>query len=246
MGGRSRSRCGVDIGRVSAHPGEASTLPAPRRRRNQRVASPGSGTQAAHRCERARSAGCGITSPRSSGEAATEARFAARLAFVYLRRLTVQNVKLLRDFTVDFVRDGDVRKWTVLIGENGVCKTALLQCIALAASGPDRANQLADVPSLINVRNPSEPARIVAEFTFGGRVTAPASIRDSPLGRTGLPSSGARCASSRDGVCFGDLQSGSTPSGESGGDPLREASARGLPSWFVAGYGVARDRPAPA
>ena len=40
--------------------------------------------------------------------------------------------------------------WTVFVAENGACKTTLLQTIALAASGPERANQLADVPSLSN------------------------------------------------------------------------------------------------
>lgn len=162
---------------------------------------------------------------------------------MYLRRLTVQNVKLLRDFTLDFLREGDVRTWTVLIGENGVCKTALLQCIALAASGPDRANQLADVPSLVDVRNPSEPARIVAEFTFGPRghehrEYPGLSVRPDkpPILRSTLRiEPGWRV--------FQGSSEWISPSGEAGGDPLREASARGLRSWFVAGYGVARELP---
>lgn len=86
---------------------------------------------------------------------------------MYLRKLRVRNIKLLRDVELDFTRDGEPRLWTVLIGENGLCKTALLQAIALAASGPDRANQLADVPSLRDVRHPDEPAEIEAEFGFG-------------------------------------------------------------------------------
>jgi len=157
--------------------------------------------------------------------------------------LTVQNVKLLRDLSLDFVRDGDVRKWTVLIGENGVCKTALLQCIALAASGPDRANQLADVPSLIDVRNPGEPARIIAEFTFGERGHKD---REYP----GLSARPAKPPILRSTLriepgwrVFQGSSEWVDPSGESGVDPLREASARGLRSWFVAGYGVARELP---
>lgn len=162
---------------------------------------------------------------------------------MYLRRLTVQNVKLLRDLSLDFVRDGGVRKWTVLIGENGVCKTALLQCIALAASGPDRANQLADVPSLIDIRNPGEPAKIIAEFTFGERGHQK---REYP-GLAGRPAKPPILRSTLRIEPGWRVFQGSSewvdPSGEPGVDPLREASARGLRSWFVAGYGVARELP---
>jgi predicted ATP-dependent endonuclease of OLD family len=66
---------------------------------------------------------------------------------MYLRRIRVQNIKMMRDVELSFLRGDKVRPWTVIIGENGLCKTALLQSIALAASGPDRANQLADVGS---------------------------------------------------------------------------------------------------
>lgn len=162
---------------------------------------------------------------------------------MYLRRLTVQNVKSLRDFTLDFDRDGDIRKWTVLIGENGVCKTTLLQCIALAASGPDRANQLADVPSFVDARNPEEPATIIAEFTFGAHEHH---RREYP----GLSSRPAKPPILRSTIRIEPgwrvFQGSSTwvdPCGEPGRDPLREASARGLHSWFVAGYGVARELP---
>jgi len=162
---------------------------------------------------------------------------------VYLRRLTVQNVKLLRDFTLDFDRDGDIRKWTVLIGENGVCKTTLLQCIALAASGPDRANQLADIPSLVDARNPEQPATISAEFTFGAHEHQ---RREYP----GLSSRPAKPPILRSTVriepgwrVFQGDSAWVHPRGEPGRDPLREASARGLHSWFVAGYGVTRELP---
>jgi recombinational DNA repair ATPase RecF len=64
---------------------------------------------------------------------------------MYIRTLHVKDVKLLRDLRIDFTRDDKPRMWTVLVGENGLCKTTILQSIALAASGPDRANQLAEV-----------------------------------------------------------------------------------------------------
>lgn len=94
---------------------------------------------------------------------------------MHVRALHVENVKLLRDFQLSFLRGKEPRMWTVLIGENGLCKTTVLQAIALAASGPDRASQLADVRSLLDVRRRLLPdwmlkkegtASISAEFEF--------------------------------------------------------------------------------
>ncbi len=45
---------------------------------------------------------------------------------MYLRRLKVRNLKLLRDVDISFERNGEVRPWTVFVAENGLCKTALL------------------------------------------------------------------------------------------------------------------------
>ena len=71
---------------------------------------------------------------------------------VYLRRLHVEGVKLLRDLTLDFTRDGEVRNWTVLLGPNGLCKTTVLQLVGLLASGATYANRLANVPALSDRR----------------------------------------------------------------------------------------------
>ncbi len=46
--------------------------------------------------------------------------------------------------------------WTVLIGTHGLCKTAILQCIAMAASGHVRSNQLADIAALPDLRAETE------------------------------------------------------------------------------------------
>lgn len=89
---------------------------------------------------------------------------------MYITRLHVQNMKLMRDLALDFTHEGKPRMWTAFVAENGACKTTLLQAIALAASGEDRANQLADVPSLPDLRRPSEAARFGADFEFGSRL----------------------------------------------------------------------------
>lgn len=163
---------------------------------------------------------------------------------VYLRKLRVKNIKLLRDVELDFTRDGEPRLWTVLIGENGLCKTALLQAIALAASGPDRANQLADVPSLCDVRHLDEPAEIKAEFGFGEHGHAG---REYP-GLPSRPATPPRLVSRlwiEPGwkVFQGESSYLDSPDADEKKDPLREARARGLPGWFAAGYGTSRSLP---
>nr|WP_128798647.1 AAA family ATPase [Corallococcus coralloides] len=89
---------------------------------------------------------------------------------MYITQLRLKNVKLLRDLSVDFTHEGQPRMWTVFVAENGSCKTTLLQAIALAASGVERSNQLADVPSIPDLRHPAEPTAISADFVFGGRL----------------------------------------------------------------------------
>ena len=54
---------------------------------------------------------------------------------MHLHHLEIHHTKLLEDFKVDFLRpDGSFRPWTVFVGENGRCKTTILQAIALAGS----------------------------------------------------------------------------------------------------------------
>ena len=55
---------------------------------------------------------------------------------MYITDLHVQNLKLLRDFKLSFGTAESPRMWTVLIGENGLCKTAILRAIAMAAVDP--------------------------------------------------------------------------------------------------------------
>jgi hypothetical protein len=88
---------------------------------------------------------------------------------MYLRHLHVQNVKLLRDVKIDFVgADGQPRMWTVIVGENRSCKTTLLQTIAAAASGRDRAVHLTTdvVSSWPDLRRPKAHLSIDAELGY--------------------------------------------------------------------------------
>lgn len=91
------------------------------------------------------------------------------LGGVYVRELLIDGLRLLRDFKLDFTRDGEPRMWTVLVGRNGLCKTAILRALALAASGRDRANQLAQGlhRSMRDARDERRDLRIRGSFGFG-------------------------------------------------------------------------------
>lgn len=171
---------------------------------------------------------------------------------MYLLDIDISGLKLLRDFRLS-LRDarGQPRMWTVLIGENGLCKTSILQAIAMAASGYVRANQLADVPSLPDRRQPWQTMTIDAHFTFG---TNQHSLRTYP-GLEPRPATPPIVFSSlfvNPGHNVFDGQSGYEHFNENEGDgdfippePIEEASARNLPHWFIAGYGTTRLLPRP-
>ncbi len=62
---------------------------------------------------------------------------------MYIQRVTLNNLKGFRELDFSFKRpDGSYAGWTVLTGENGSGKTALLKAIALALVGPDVARAL--------------------------------------------------------------------------------------------------------
>ena len=148
---------------------------------------------------------------------------------MYLTSLTTENVKLLADQTFSFTNpDGTPRLWTVVIGDNGLCKTTLLQLIALAASGEKLARKLVEEPS--DYRNAGAPhgvARVCASFAVA-RGTVPGepdreklelSLSAEP-GRADMRGAGAVAAI----------------------DEIRSRKAQGF---FCVGYGVGRYLPRP-
>lgn len=184
---------------------------------------------------------------------------------MYVRKIHIDGVKLLRGFDLDFTRDGEPRMWTVLVGRNGLCKTSILRAIALAASGRDRANQLAQdlMGSMRDVRS-SEPAhvRIAAEFGFGlighglGRkypgsssphqgVLVATELELEPHRQIFLGRSFYANRLPSEPMFVVDESFVDGPDVLSGADPVEEARALGLPHWFVAGYGVRRSLPNP-
>lgn len=66
---------------------------------------------------------------------------------MFLRHLRIRDVRSIRTLDLPFESDGDARKWTYLLGENGTGKSSVLRCIALAIAGSDAASELVGVPS---------------------------------------------------------------------------------------------------
>jgi predicted ATPase len=182
---------------------------------------------------------------------------------MYLRKLWIKNLKLLRHVELDFTdEDGGPRPFTVFVGENGLCKTSLLQAIALAGSGVARANQLAEAASYADLRQPEAPVEIKAEFSFGEKYHADRVYPGHEDIRLARPPRLLSHLSIDPGF---DLFRGVSTLGTEHGahlpydkprhlitptspefDPLGDARGRNLPDWFIAGYGVGRTLPAPA
>jgi hypothetical protein len=173
---------------------------------------------------------------------------------MYLRHLLLQNVKLLRHVNISFTRNNNARPWTVFVGENGLCKTTILQAIALAASGITLASELADVLSLPDRRLPDKSATgISAIFDFG---TSGHAQRTYP-GYRKRPNPPWLNSMLLTQVGWREFVGGSSYTVKQflsrlgadlkiqGIDPLRDARRKQLPAWFVAGYGAMRSLPRP-
>ena len=190
---------------------------------------------------------------------------------MYLLDLEIQNLRFLRDFKLSFQKeDGTPYRWTVLIGENGMCKTTLLRAIAAASKGYVTANQLADAVSWPDRRNPQAETRISGLFQLGQRghrtreeETAKTAHEPdhihvySPREYPGLltrPSEAPRVRSElkirpgfrtfRGSSHYEDAQGRRLEIDDSEvNDPVSTAAEKDLKHWFVAGYGTQRELP---
>lgn len=165
-----------------------------------------------------------------------------------IRKLHIENLKLLRDFELDFTNaDGSPRMWTVLIGENGTGKTSILQAIAMAAAGGSLVNTLAKrIIGQLRDRRNADAMAVTAYFGF--QKTPTDAVRRYPFRQNEANGVGVmsniRILESeyaiRATAYYDDTRLGHHKYDE---DPLVAARSRNLPLWFVAGYGVARALP---
>lgn len=160
---------------------------------------------------------------------------------VFVRRIEIDNVKLLKRVRLSFERNGDARPWTVLVGENGTGKTTILQAVAMAASGATRSMQLADVASLPD-RRQSSRARIRALLEVGGPLDGTEGTVARPSyrlvdGSLVLESGSQRIVGTS--AWVGDTQK--PLADEPKKDVIDDAQTATGSSWFVVAYGVRRE-----
>ena len=86
---------------------------------------------------------------------------------MYLKRVMIENIKCFGRVELNLMRDdGQVKRWSVILGENGTGKSTVLRAIAMALMGPDPSNRLARLDgwvrfgqtlSLIHISEPTRP-----------------------------------------------------------------------------------------
>lgn len=162
---------------------------------------------------------------------------------MYLERLKLQNVRRIESLELDFTRNSQPRMWTVLLGENGLCKTTLLQAVGLAAMGANKANQLVNSPR--SLRPIGSNAQSVIEASFHLPKDPSRKVAFGPRDASQLHSTLRLDPEWNEFRGFSELLPPS-PLGTGGtGDPLTEIRGRSFPSYFVGGYGVTRTLPFP-
>jgi hypothetical protein len=178
---------------------------------------------------------------------------------MYIEEIAIKNLKRISSFKLKFpgLVEGPKKSarmpWTVLIGENGTGKTAILQAIAMSAAGSLQLGQLVGgtAAHLID-RRPAEAREMTTTATF----RFPAGAGDPREVFVGLPPGAATPDDVRLRSTLRLRPDETSVSGKSsyvahGQDlasdlddgPLNAARSRGAPHWFVAAYGVARILP---
>lgn len=61
---------------------------------------------------------------------------------MYIKRVELTNIRCFEHIEIDLSSDGGIRKWAVILGDNGVGKTTLLRSIALALGDKESAAAL--------------------------------------------------------------------------------------------------------
>jgi len=92
---------------------------------------------------------------------------------VFLKKIVIENIRSIQKLEIPFTTDEDeIRKWTLILGENGTGKSTILKCIALVLAGSGALPELiGDVDSWI--RYGTKKGEIKAEL-----ITAQGEIRN--------------------------------------------------------------------
>ena len=138
---------------------------------------------------------------------------------MFLKRIRIDNVRAIAGLELDFDgRDGDVRNWTLLLGENGTGKSTILRCIALLLCGRDALPELLGRDPSSWIRSGRTSARIDGTIAI-----AQGDERDVHLELR------------RDETISKTLDRNAKPLA-----PLEDALAHTGRSYFLTGYGASR------
>lgn len=137
---------------------------------------------------------------------------------MYLRTLRLTNIQCFEDVTLDFATpSGGNRKWTVLLGENGTGKSAILKSLGLILGGSDALTEL--------VRDPAQWLRTGATT---GAIRATLTTKEGETRELVLEFHRSDSASGFLARAFASLK------------PLNEALEHAVRNYPVFGYGSSR------
>ena len=88
---------------------------------------------------------------------------------MYLTKIRIKNLKCFEDVALEFPRDerGGCAGWFVLLGENGLGKSSLLQAMSLGIVGPRTGQELLTTEERVRwVRHGAERVEIEPSLTF--------------------------------------------------------------------------------
>lgn len=89
---------------------------------------------------------------------------------MFLKNLSLRNFKCLSDINLSFEKSPtEIRKWTLIVGENGVGKTSLLEAIALLTSGTETFTHATAQAEDVWLKSGTEGGTISATFSLGGK-----------------------------------------------------------------------------
>ncbi len=99
---------------------------------------------------------------------------------MFLKEIHIQNFKGFDDLRFSFTQEnGEVRKHTILLGENGTGKSNLLKAIALVTASPDAISELLKQPNEW-IKQGETTCRIYATTTDGRELKLAWSLGDKP------------------------------------------------------------------
>lgn len=64
---------------------------------------------------------------------------------MYLKKVTLRNIKCFSELELDFASNGHPRRWTAVLGKNGLGKSTLLQAVGAVLAGPGAIRELLPV-----------------------------------------------------------------------------------------------------